>query len=336
MINFFGHICLIIALITSLIQTVGVIPHSIARLGRPACQTTALFTVSAFITLCIGFLVHTPSILVVVNNSVASDVWYMRLSGLWNNHVSLMLVWMTLFSCFGSLYVVRSKHRNIDYLSRPVIGVQGFVQSGFLLYMVAFLSPFEIATAAKVSRQINVGALNLHHVLIHAAYMLISIVYALVIGILIEGKRVSLLVEEALPWLKPSWVLLALGSVWGIIQGYIRTGTLNLVSKSIEYHSLLSLALMTVLLLLLRYVDRSRLIKKLVLLVGILVFFQGIFGSLMQQNANSQKKIINVLELPEAKFLFLFISIGICLSLMIYMGRVLRSIRKNRHEQSNE
>lgn len=330
MINFFGHICLIIALITSLIQTVGVVPHPIARLGRPACQTTALFTVSAFVTLCIGFLLHSSSLLVVVNNSVASDVWYMRLSGLWNNHVSLMLVWMTLFSCFGSLYVVRSKHRNIDYLSRPVIGVQGFIQSGFLLYMVAFLSPFEIVTPSKIAQYVSADSLNLHHLLIHAAYMLISIVYALVIGILIEGKRVSLLAEEALPWLKPSWMLLAISSVWSMIQGYLHTGALKIVSNSIEYQSLISLGLMTLLLLLLRYVDRNRLIKKLVLLVGIVVFFQGVFGSLMHQNANSLKHSIKAQDLPEAKFLFLFIAIGISLSLMIYMGRVLRSIRKNR------
>lgn len=330
MINFFGHICLIIALITSLVQTVGVVPHQIARLGRPACQTTALFTVSAFVTLCIGFLLRSPSLLVVVNNSVASDVWYMRLSGVWNNHVSLMLVWMTLFSCFGSLYVVRSKHRNIDHLSRPVIGVQGFIQSGFLLYMVAFLSPFEVVTPNKIAQYVGVDSLNLHHLLIHAAYMLISIVYALVIGILIEGKRVSLLAEEALPWLKPSWILLAVSSVWSMMQGYLHTGAFKIVSNSIEYQSLVSLGLMTLLLLLLCYVDRNRLIKKLVLLVGIVVFFQGMFGSLMHQKANSVKQSINVQDLPEAKFLFLFIAIGISLSLMIYMGRVLRSIRKNR------
>lgn len=330
MINFFGHICLIIALITSLIQTVGVIPHPIARLGRPACQTTALFTVSAFLTLCIGFLPHSSTLLVVMNNSVASDVWYVRLGGLWNNHVSLMLFWMTLFSCFGSLYVVRSKHRNIDFLSRPVIGVQGFIQSGFLLYMVAFLSPFEVASATKVTQHVNAGPLNLHHVLIHAAYMLISIVYALVIGILIEGKRVSLLAKEASPWLKPSWILLAVSSIWGIRQGYLSTGKLKIAANSIEYQSLISLGLMTVLLLLLRYVDRNRLIKKLVLLVGIVVFFQGVFGSLIHQKVNAQNKIINVYDLPQAKFLFLFIAIGISLSLMIYMGRVLRSIRKNK------
>lgn len=330
MINFFGQICLIIALITSLIQTVGVVPHQVARLGRPACQTTALFTLSAFVTLCVGFLLHSSTLVVVINNSAASDVWYMRLSGVWNNHVSLMLVWMTLFSCFGSLYVVRSKHRNIDYLSRPVIGVQGFIQSGFLLYMVAFLSPFEAAKPSSVIQLQAVTVLNLNHLLIYAAYMLISIVYALVIGILIEGKRVSLLAKEALPWLKPSWLLLAISSIWSLVQGYVYTGKLPVTSDSIEYQSLITLGLMTVLLLLMRYVDRSRVIKKLILLVGIVVFFQGLFGSLMHQRVSSLKQSIKVRDLPEAKFLFLFIGIGISLSLMIYMGRVVRSIRKNR------
>ncbi|MDP3936230.1 MAG: hypothetical protein Q8Q56_04520 [Alphaproteobacteria bacterium] len=334
MINFFGHICLVIALITSLIQTLGVVPHQIARLGRPACQTTALFTLSAFVTLCIGFILHSPTLLVVLNNSSSLSPWYVRLSGIWNNHISLMLVWMMMFSCFSSLYVIRSKNRNIDYLSRPVIGVQGFIQSGFLLYMVAFLSPFELAKSHGLENAHGIFLLNLHHLLIYAAYMLISIVYALVIGILIEGKRVGLLSKEALPWLQPSWVLLAIGSVWGIIQAYVSNGKIVLKYGTVEYESLITLGLMTTLLLLLRYVDRSRIIKKLILLVGIVVFFQGLFGSLIHQHVKFSAESLMVKDLPEAKFLFLFIGIGICLSLMIYTGRVIRSLRKHKLDLS--
>lgn len=330
MINFFGHICLVIALIASLIQTLGVVPHHIARLGRPACQTTALFTLSAFVTLCVGFVLHSPTLLVVLNNSSALSPWYVRLSGMWNNHISLMLVWMMMFSCFSSLYVIRSKHRNIDFLSRPVIGVQGFIQSGFLLYMVAFLSPFELPKTLVIETVQAVFLLNLHHLFIYAAYMLISIVYALVIGILIEGKRVGLLSKEALPWLQPSWMLLAIGSVWGIVHGYISNSKIVLKYGTVEYESLITLALMTTLLLLLKYVDRSRIIKKLILLVGIVVFFQGLFGSLIHQHVKSSNPGLMVKDLPEAKFLFLFIGIGICFSLMIYTGRVIRSLRKHK------
>jgi cytochrome c-type biogenesis protein CcmF len=315
MINFFGQICLIIALITSLIQTLGIVPHHIARLGRPACQTTALFTLSAFITLCIGFLLHYPTLLVVVNNSIASDPWYLRLSGVWNNHVA----------------IIRSKHRNIDHLSRPVIGVQGFIQSGFLLYLVVFLSPFEgIKSPVAVDLNNIAFMLNLHHLLIYAAYMLISIVYALVIGVLIEGKRVVLLVKEALPWLIPSWVLLVLGSTWGIVQGYLKNKQLVIPYGTVEYESLITLVLMTVLLLLIRYIEQSRIVKKLVLLVGILVFFQGMFGSLINQPVSLLMPQLRVQSLSEAKFLFLFIGLGVSASLMIYFGRVVRSLRKNK------
>ncbi len=328
MINFFGHICLTIALTTSLIQTLGIVPHTIARLGRPACQTTALFTFTAFVTLCIGFILHTPTLLVVVNNSSHLNPWYVSLSGMWNNHASLMLVWMTLFSCFSSLYVIRSKHRNIDHLSRPVIGVQGFIQSGFLLYMVAFLSPFEAAKTMVIENASVVYYMNVHHLLIYAAYMLISIVYALVIGILIEGKRVSLLNKEAMPWLKPSWILLAVGSVWGIIHRYLNNAQIPLKYGTIEYDSLITLGLMTILLVLLKYVQWGRIMKKLILLVGILVFFQGLFGSLIHQPVNSSSGQLKVWNLSEAKFLFLFIGIGVSLSLMIYTGRLIRSFRK--------
>lgn len=328
MINFFGHICLVIALITSLIQTLGIVPHSIARLGRPACQTTALFTFTAFATLCVGFIIHTPTLLVVVNNSLSANPWYISLSGMWNNHISLMLVWMTLFSSFSSLYVIRSKKRNIDHLSRPVIGVQGFIQSGFLLYMVAFLSPFEAVREPVIENASIVYYMNFHHLLVYAAYMLISIVYALVIGILIEGKRVSLLNNEALPWLQPSWMLLAIGSIWGIVHRYLNNGTIPFTYGTIEYDSIITLGLMTLLLVLLKYTEWGRIVKKLILLVGILVFFQGMFGSLVHQHVTSSLPDIKVRDLPEAKFLFLFIGIGVSLSLMIYMGRVIRSFRK--------
>lgn len=334
MINFFGHICLTIALITSLIQTLGVVPHAIARLGRPACQTTALFTFTACVTLCIGFVLHTSTLAVVINNSSAVNPWYVSLSGMWNNHISLMLVWMTLFSCFSSLYVIRSKNRNIDHLSRPVIGVQGFIQSGFLLYMVAFLSPFEAFKGPIAENVAAVYKTNFHHLLIYAGHMLISIVYALVIGILIEGKRVSLLNKEALPWLQPSWILLAIGSIWGIVHRYLNNAKVPLKYGTVEYDSLITLGLMTILLVLLKYVQWGRIIKKLILLVGILVFFQGMFGSLIHQSVSSSSPHLKVRDLPEAKFLFLFIGIGVSLSLMIYMGRIIRSIRKHKVETS--
>ena len=68
--------------------------------------------------------------------------------------------------------------------------------------------------------------------------------------------------------------------------------------------------------------------KKLILLVGILVFFQGLFGSLIHQPVNSSSGKLKVWNLSEAKFLFLFIGIGVSLSLMIYTGRLIRSFRK--------
>jgi hypothetical protein len=209
-----------------------------------------------------------------------------------------------------------------------VIGVQGFIQSGFLLYMVAFLSPFEAAKTMVIENASVVYYMNVHHLLIYAAYMLISIVYALVIGILIEGKRVSLLNKEAMPWLKPSWILLAVGSVWGIIHRYLNNAQIPLKYGTIEYDSLITLGLMTILLVLLKYVQWGRIMKKLILLVGILVFFQGLFGSLIHQPVNSSSGQLKVWNLSEAKFLFLFIGIGVSLSLMIYTGRLIRSFRK--------
>lgn len=331
MINFFGHICLIIALCASLIQTLGVVPHHIARLGRPACQTAALFTFGAFFTICFAFLTHNPTMLVVIKNSSLSDPWYIRLSGVWNNHVTVMLLWAMLFSGFGSLYVLRSKNRNIDYLSRPVIGVQGFIQSGFLLYMVVFLSPFALVKEPLlIDFSKVVFSANVYKLFIHAGYMLISIVYALVIGILIEGKRVALLKNEAMPWILPSWLLLFVGSTFGIIQEYVVLGHFDVDLTKLHYGAVVTLALMTTLLIMIPYIEANRVIKKAVLLGGIVVFFQGLFGSLINQRVSLLQPHLKITDLPETKFLFIFLGLGVGFSLMIYMGRVLRSLRKNK------
>lgn len=329
MINFFGHVCLIIALCASLIQTLGVVPHAIARLGRPACQTAALFTFAAFFTVCFSFLMYTPTMQVVLENSLVSDPWYIRLSGVWNNHITVMLLWATLFSGFGSLYVLRSKNRNIDHLSRPVIGVTGFIQSGLLLYMVVFLSPFAVVEKPVVSDFSNVVfATNAYKLFVYAGYMLISIVYALVIGILIEGKRVALLKYEAMPWIIPSWILLFIGSTYGIVQEYMTLGALEFNLAKVYYQAVLTLAFMTLLLALIPYIERNRFIKKIVLLFGILVFFHGVFGSLWFQQVSLLHPELKIIDLPEAKFLFMFLGLGVSFSLMIYMGRVFRSLRK--------
>lgn len=336
MINFFGNVCLIIALCASLIQTLGVVPHAIARLGRPACQTAALFTFGAFFTICFGFLTYNPSMQVVLQNSLISDPWYVRLSGVWNNHVTLMLLWSTLFSGFGSLYVLRSKNRNIDHLSRPVIGVQGFIQSGFLLYMVVFLSPFQVLDKPLVVDFSNVEfSVNVHQLFIYAGYMLISIVYALVIGILIEGKRVALLKYEAMPWIIPSWTLIFIGSTLGIMQEYFALGEFYVDLTKLHYEAVLTLALMTLLFAMIPYIEANRVIKKVVLLWGIVVFFQALFGSLLNQSVSLLHPDLKITDLPETKFLFIFLGLGVGFSLMIYMGRVLRSLRKNKEIDLN-
>lgn len=331
MVSFFGKVCLLIALTSSLVQTLGIVPHNIARLGRPACQTAALFTVAAFLSLFVGFVTCHPDLLVVANNSLSSDPWYIRISGLWNNHVAIMLLWVTLFSMFGSLYVMKSKHRNIDHLSRPVIGINGFIQSGFCLYLVVFMSPFApVKSPVVLDVSDTAFNLNLHHLLIYASYMLISIVYGLVMGILIEGKRVALLKQEALPWLRYSWGLLVVSTTWVVVKAYMNSEDLGFTRGTVEYESLITLALLTSLFLMLPYVDRSRIVKKLVLLLGILIFFQGLFGSLISQKVSSLTPDVLVTDLQEAKFLFLFIGLGVGLSLMIYMSRVVRSLKKVR------
>jgi cytochrome c-type biogenesis protein CcmF len=325
---FFGLICLKIAFLSSLIQTLGVVPHPVAKLARPACQTTALFMISAFFTLVISMIKYDTNLLIVAGSAFSGDPWYVRVSGLWNVHVGIIMIWMTLLALFSSFYVIISKKQVEDRLSRPAIGIQGFLQSGFLLYMILFVSPFETNKVGLLLRSAVIET-HWHHLFFYAGYMLISVAYALCIGVLIEGKPVSLLLSKAVPWLSMGWISLALGVVFTLISSLLKT---YLITFNItEGIALIALIMLTALITMLPKIEEDRFIKKFVLLVDIALFFLALVGSLWFQTKNLVFRTY-VRDSERSRFLFIFLAVVFLFSLVVYLQRVMRSLRKNRSD----
>jgi cytochrome c-type biogenesis protein CcmF len=321
---FFGQLCIKIAFIASLIQTLGVVPGSIAKLARPACQTTALFLCAAFLTLVISIFRNDTSILLVGVSSFVSDPWYVRISGLWNVHLGIVLLWSTLLALFSSFYVIVSKRKSSDGVSRPTIGIQGFMLSGFLLYMIVYSSPFEpnLNNSTLLSK---IAITYWHNLFFFIGYMLLSVAYALCIGILIEGKATSILLEEATPWLRLGWFSLATGLLLTLMSRVISGGALLLEIQ--EVIALIVLIALTSLLFMLPKIEEDRVIKKAVLLIDILLFFTGILGSLWYQKINLKTQTI-LGNAPSSHFLFVCFGVIFLFSAVIYAQRVIRSIKK--------
>ncbi len=325
---FFGQICLKIALVSSLIQTLGVVPHPIAKLARPACQTTALFMISAFITLLVCMIQYDTKLLIVATSAFAQDPWYVRISGLWNVHSGIVTIWMTLLALFSSIYVIISKKQEEDKLSRPAIGIQGFLQSGFLLYMLLLASPFE-TNKLHILLVHSVTQTYWYHLFFYAGYMLISVAYALCIGVLIEGKAVSLLLSKAIPWLRMGWICLAIGIFFTLLTNLFKT---YIVTFDIaEGIALMTIIALSALITILPKIEEDRFIKKFVLLIDIALFFAALVGSLWFQRKNLISTVY-IRDTEQSKFLFIFLGTFMVFSLLIYIQRVIRSLRKNRRE----
>lgn len=332
MIDFFGNFCLSIALGMSLIQTLGIVPNHIARLARPACQTSTLFIISAFGTLFYALITYDTSLKIVWENVGNNFSLIERLASLWQQHSGIMMLWATFFSIFSSLYIVVTRKNTPDTLSRPVIGVLGFFQVGLVLYLLLFVSPFVKGTAPPQALVLKTASLTWHHPILYMSYMLIAIVYALVMGVLLEGKRVATLSRTAQPWVLAAWGALFLGIFVGLLLKKNNLGSALDGWTKIDKASYVTFILLTILVPLLKFAEQNRFMKKVGFFVGILVFYQTIIGNLKIQPVSLANMDLLIVNDPKSKFLFLFLFVSISFCTMLYVSRILRSIRKPAEE----
>jgi len=227
-----GHFALVLALALSLVQSV--LPVVGAHRRDPQLMAVAVPTALAsfaLIVLAAAVLVHAHvvsdfSVLNVVENSHSQKPLLYKITGVWGNHEGSMLLWVFILTLFSALVAVFS-HNLPDTLRANVLGVQGWIASAFLLFIIFTSNPFtRIFPAPMEGNDLNpilqdIG-LAIHPPLLYLGYVGFSVCFSFAVAALMEGRIDAAWARWVRPWALVAWCFLtggiAMGSYWAYYE----------------------------------------------------------------------------------------------------------------------
>jgi len=229
-----GQFALILALLLAVVQSV--LPLVGAARGdrvwmgvaRPAARGQALFVTIAFACLMASFVSNDFSVLNVASHSNSQLPLQYRIAATWGSHEGSLLLWVLMLALWTLAISIFSRHLPDDMVAR-VIGVQGFISVGFLLFMLLTSNPFErLVPAAADGRDLNPllqdPGMVFHPPMLYMGYVGFSVAFAFAIAALLSGRLDAAWARWSRPWTTMGWCFLTLGIALGSWWAYYELG----------------------------------------------------------------------------------------------------------------
>lgn len=227
-----GHYALVLALFVALAQAVVPLAGAATRnaawiaVAEPAAYAQFALTTIAYLALTWAYVVSDFTVSNVVANSHSAKPMLYKLSGVWGNHEGSMLFWVSTLAAFGAAVALFG--RNLPpTLKARVIGVQGLVGVGFLLFILITSNPFlRIDPPPFDGNDLNPllqdPGLAFHPPFLYFGYVGFSMAYSFAVAALIEGRVDPAWARWVRPWTLAAWASLtagiALGSWWAYYE----------------------------------------------------------------------------------------------------------------------
>ena len=229
-----GHFALILALLIATVQAV--LPIVGAARGdrvwmsvaRPAARGQAFFVTLAYLCLLASFVNNDFSVINVATNSNSQLPIQYRIAASWGSHEGSLLLWVLMLAWWTLAVATFSKHMPDDMVAR-VIGVQGFVSIGFLLFMLTTSDPFDrLFPPAPDGRDLNPllqdPGMVFHPPMLYMGYVGFSVAFAFAIAALLGGKLDATWARWSRPWTTLAWGFLTIGIGLGSWWAYYELG----------------------------------------------------------------------------------------------------------------
>ena len=229
-----GHYALVLALLLAVAQSVmplvGAARRDVAWMetGRMAAFAQLAAITISFAALMQAHVVSDFSVLNVVNNSHSLKPMLYKVAGVWGNHEGSMLLWVFMLALFGA--AVAGFGRNIPpTLKARVLGVQGLIGVGFLLFILLTSNPFaRILPAPLDGNDLNPllqdPGLAFHPPFLYMGYVGFSVAFSFAVGALIEGRVDPAWGRWVRPWTLLAWTSLTMGIAMGSWWAYYELG----------------------------------------------------------------------------------------------------------------
>ena len=229
-----GHFALVLALLLAVVQ--GVLPLVGAQrgdaawmeAGRMAALGQLPLVAIAFAALMHAYVVSDFSVVNVVQNSHSAKPLLYKITGVWGNHEGSMLLWVLILALFGA--AVAAFGDNLpETLRARVLGIQGLLCIGFLLFILATSNPFLRAWPPPLDGQdlnplLQDPGLAFHPPFLYLGYVGFSIAFSFAVAALLEGRVDAAWARWVRPWTLAAWVSLTIGIALGSWWAYYELG----------------------------------------------------------------------------------------------------------------
>ncbi len=235
-----GHFALVLALAVSLIQSI--VPmmgargrnSTMMRVGSQGAIITFIMVFLSYLALTIAYVTSDFSVVNVWQNSHSAMPLIYRISGVWGNHEGSMLLWLLILLIFSAMVAIFG--RNLPYtLKANVLGVQAWISSAFLLFILLTSNPFARSHSVvglfgvpAEGRDLNpvlqdVG-LAIHPPLLYLGYVGFSVSFSFAVAALIDGRIDAAWARWVRPWTLAAWIFLTAGIAMGSYWAYYELG----------------------------------------------------------------------------------------------------------------
>ncbi len=229
-----GHFCLILALVLAAAQSVAGLlgparrMPALTAMAEQASYGQLLFCGLAFGALTWAYVVSDFSVWNVVQNSHSLKPMLYKVSGVWGNHEGSLLLWIFILALFGAM-VAWFGGNLPESLRGRVLGVQGLVGLGFLLFCVLTSNPFlRVDPAPLDGNDLNPllqdPGLAFHPPFLYLGYVGFSVSFSFAVAALIEGRIDAAWARWVRPWTLAAWSALTLGIALGSWWAYYELG----------------------------------------------------------------------------------------------------------------
>ncbi|SDP72714.1 cytochrome c-type biogenesis protein CcmF [Phyllobacterium sp. YR620] len=227
-----GHFALVLALALSIVQAV--LPVLGARrndermmaVAVPAAFTVFALIALSFVALTTAYVLSDFSVQNVFENSHSQKPLLYKFTGVWGNHEGSMLLWVLILSFFSALVAFFGNNLP-PALKANVLGVQAWIGSAFLLFIVATSNPFTRINPAPIEGQdlnpiLQDIGLAIHPPMLYLGYVGFSVCFSFAVAALIDGRIDAAWARWVRPWALTAWLFLtggiAMGSYWAYYE----------------------------------------------------------------------------------------------------------------------
>lgn len=228
-----GQLCLVIALLVSLMQA-GVPllnrlnrPHNLLHLTKPAATAMFLLISAAFAALIYSYIVSDFTVLNVILNSHSSKPLLYKIVGAWGNHEGSMLLWMWVLATCG--FLVAMLPAADKELRATTLAVLGLISAGLLAFIIFNSNPFLRVFPPPIDGEdlnplLQDIGLAFHPPTLYVGYVGYGVVFAYAIAGMLLKRIDSAWAKAVHPWMLLPWIFLTLGIGAGSWWAYRELG----------------------------------------------------------------------------------------------------------------